>query len=274
MVRWIAIPKAQIATVGILLSWGLIKVPFEITIHDTQRQLRFGGHNPISQDVRDKIGQAAAIGLLAGFRGFIANLLFIRAHEHWEKQEWTRMRNLLEISCTLQPRNRKFWELSAWHMAWNVSYAASINPNEPREAARLRAQREWIRAGRELLERGVQANPDTWHLWFQLAYLINQKQQLYAESAQYFKIAASFPDAPQYVRRMVGYDLRKAGKFQEAYEWWREMWKLYPEKKDDPTMMWNAVEREIRALEEQLQIPTHQRIFPLPSPSSSPTSTP
>jgi tetratricopeptide (TPR) repeat protein len=271
MSKIIAFSRAQIFAFGLLLVWGLVKIPIEKKIDDTQKELRFGGRIPISQDIRDKIGQGAAIGLLAGFRGFISNLLFIQAHEHWEKQEWARMRNLLEVACTLQPRNIKFWELSAWHLAWNVSYAASINPNEPRDAARLRAQREWIRAGRELLERGVQANPDTWHLWFQLGYLISQKQEKFAESAEYFKKAASFPEAPQYIRRLVGYDLRKAGKLQEAYEWWLEMWKLYPERKDDTTMMWPAVEREIRALENEINIPTERRIFPYP-PDATPSS--
>lgn len=258
------LPKLYTAALALLLVWGCVKIPIELNIEEQQKTARFGGRIPISQDIRDAIGQGAALGLLAGFRGFIANLLFIQAHEHWANEEWQRMRNLLEVVCTLQPRNVKFWELSAWHLAWNVSYAASINPREPREAARIRAQRGWILEGRKLLERGVQAVPDTWHLWFHLGWLINQKQNIPEESAYYFMKAAKFPDAPAYIARFAGYDLRKAGKLEEALQWWRWIWSQYPEKKHQRQYFWDKVEEQIRELEDELNIPVAERTFPNP----------
>ncbi len=248
----------------LLLAWGIVKLPLEMHIEAQQKEARFGGRIPLTQDIRDAVGQGAALGLLAGFRGFVANFLFIQAHEHWEKEEWQRMRGLLDVVCTLQPRNIKFWEMSAWHLAWNVSYAASVNPREPREAARIKAQRGWIAEGRKLLERGVQAVPDRWNLWFQLGWLINQKQNIPEESARYFMKASEFPDAPAYVARFAGYDLKKAGKLEEALAWWRGIWAQYPEKKDLKYYFWDKVEEQIRLLEEELDLPPSERTFPHP----------
>ena len=45
-------------------------------------------------------------------------------------------------------------------MAWNASVAALNDRTQPREALRVKAQREYFALGKDFLERGIRNNPD------------------------------------------------------------------------------------------------------------------
>jgi cytochrome c-type biogenesis protein CcmH/NrfG len=76
-------------------------------------------------------------------------------------------------------------------------------------------------------------------------------------------MASSFPDAPQFVPRLYARALEKCGDLKAAYEEWKRLWRL-----DHSTteQAWSIIEREIRRLEDYLQIPNQQRVFPQSTP--------
>jgi hypothetical protein len=43
------------------------------------------------------------------------------------------MKVLFDAVTALQPRNMTFWDMSAWHMAYNASVAALNDESQPRE---------------------------------------------------------------------------------------------------------------------------------------------
>ncbi len=245
-----------VALAGLLLAVGAAaKLPVELSLAAEQARLRYGGAR-MTREIRDQIGQGAALALLSGFRGPVADFLWIAAHGAWEKKEWARMRALFELVCTLQPRSVVFWEMSAWHLAWNVSHAALYDSDEPRLARRVKAQRDWILAGRAMLERGVENIPDRYELWFQLGFLLDQKLRDSSGAAEAYRRAAGFVDAPAYIQRNVGYKLEEAGRLEEAYAWWRDLWRRYPDKSGPKFMMWDKVEERMRKLEKRLGLPS------------------
>ena len=75
-------------------------------------------------DLREKIGQLGFVAALSGFRAMLADVLFIEAHVAWERTEWGRVLFLFRQVTTLQPHVPLFWDMAAWHMAWNASAAA------------------------------------------------------------------------------------------------------------------------------------------------------
>ena len=96
------------------------------------------------------------VAALSGFRSLVADLLYIQAHTAWERTEWGRMK------LTLRCRHRTaaallscFGTWRPWHMAYNASVAALEDPNQPREALRVKAQREYWKLGEEFLLRGI-----------------------------------------------------------------------------------------------------------------------
>src|SRR3977135_3341554 len=118
----------------VLLSvalFGAAKLPAEHAISAAHRSLHF---RAIAFDLglREQIGQLGFIAAMSGFRSLVADALFIQAHVAWERTEWGRVLLLFRQVTTLQPRAILFWEVAAWHMAWNASTAAMNDPAQPR----------------------------------------------------------------------------------------------------------------------------------------------
>src|SRR5438270_10254013 len=124
-----------------LLVFGVMKLPAERALSLQHRQLQFA--DVANLDLREKIGQLGFVAALSGFRAMLADFLFIQAHVAWERTEWGRVLFLFRQVTTLQPHVPMFWDMAAWHMAWNASAAAINDQSQPRLALRVRAQREY-----------------------------------------------------------------------------------------------------------------------------------
>jgi hypothetical protein len=156
---------------------------------------------------------------------------------------------------TLQPRGILFWDMAAWHMAWNASTAAMNDPRQPRLALRMKTQREYFDLGRDFLERGIKNNPDQPQLYEALARLYRDKYYDHARAAEFFEKAADKPGAPSYARRFAAYELSYCENREgEAYD---RLLQLYSagEKERLPTLI-----KRLKFLEEKLNIPLDQRI--------------
>ena len=121
-------------------------------------------------------------------------------------------------STTLQPHSILFWDMAAWHMAWNASVAALNDPSQPRQALRVKAQREYFALGKDFLERGIKNNPDQPQLYDALARLYRDKYHDHEHASRYYAIAAQRPGAPSYEKRFAAYELSYCeGRENEAY---------------------------------------------------------
>ena len=237
-----------------LLLFGAAKLPLErsVSAGDTRNNaavLRLG------LDLREQVGQLGVLAALSGFRSVIADFLFIQAHVAWERTEWSRVLLLFRQVTTLQPRSTLFWDMAAWHLAWNASAAALNDESQPRLALRRKAQREYFDIGKDFLERGIANNPEKPQLYEALARLYRDKYADHEQAARYFELAASKPGAPSYARRFAAYELSHVeGRAREAYE---RLLHLYREGEKErlPTLI-----ARLKFLEEKLNIPRDQRI--------------
>lgn len=247
---------------GVLLGlalFGAVKLPAEQAISTAHRQLHF---RTVDFDLamREEIGQLGFIAGLSGFRSLVADVLFVRAHVAWERTEWGRVLLLFRQVTTLQPRSILFWDMAAWHMAWNASAAAISDSTQPRLALRIKAQREYFQLGKDFLERGIKNNPDRPQLYEALARLYRDKYNDHARAAEFFEKASALPGAPSYAKRFAAYELSHCeGRETEAYE---RLHALYARGESErlPTLI-----RRLKDLETKLDIPLEQRI-PDPAP--------
>ncbi|MGB9475713.1 MAG: hypothetical protein WCE87_11665, partial [Candidatus Udaeobacter sp.] len=143
----------------LVVALGALKLPLERDLAVLHRREHFRGVE-FNLDLREKIGQLGFIAALSGFRAIVADALFIQAHVAWERTEWGRILLLFRHITTLQPRVLLFWDMAAWHMAWNASVAAMNDQGQPRLALRVKAQREYFALGKDFLESGIKNNPD------------------------------------------------------------------------------------------------------------------
>lgn len=268
--------KRLLAVIMILLVGAVSKWPIEASITKDRKAYKIGGGN-ITINMRRQMTQMSAVALLGGFRGVVADFVWIKVHDLWEKQQWFAIMPYFEVVTTLQPMSIMYWETSAWHMAWNISYSVSQDPKEPRAAIREMNRRRWIEEGRKYMQKGLENIPEKYDLYFHLGWLIDQKQDYidadpntgyagkhHVEAAQWFKEAwLRFPtEAPSYVSRMAGHAYMKAGKWQEARDWWCELKMADPTQTKRPDQMWPKIEQWGRECEDHLNLPEEKRCFP------------
>src|SRR5437762_6340056 len=236
-----------------LFAFGAIKLPVEQVIFAQHRQENLRGVE-FNLDLREKLGQLGFIAALSGFRAIVADGLFIQAHVAWERTEWGRVLLLFRQVTTLQPRVILFWDMAAWHMAWNAAVAAMNDKSQPRLALRVKAQREYFALGKDFLERGIKNNPDRLQLYEALARLYKEKYKDHEHASEFFARAAPLPGAPSYDRRLAAYELPYCdGREREAYERLRELYDE-GEKERLPTLI-----TRLKFLENKLGIPQDQR---------------
>ena len=267
--NWVLIPL-------VLALTGLVKRPFEVSLAADRPHAAGLGLN---LKTREMIGQGMSLALLGGFRALVGDFLWISAHGAWEQHRWFTMRQDFEVCMTLQPHAIMFWDMASWHLAWNASHAAFNNPDEPLLAVRLRDQRLWMRAGRDLLERGIANNPDNSFLYEKLAWMLHEKFQdtCGAADAALKSVKLCHDWRSGYLQRLAGYWLEDCARnvaparLSETYDYWRELWlREYASK---PREHWDTIDknvsRRIQKLEEELAIPDAQRLFANSQPSAT-----
>lgn len=244
----------QIVAVALIALFGSVKMPFEKYLDVAQEQARLR-NAPLDLDLRERVGQMGFLAALSGFRGPAAAYLWIAAHEAWQRTEWGRMAGLLDTVTILQPRSILYWDAAAWHMAWNAGTAALRDTSEPSEALRIRNQRQYLRLGRDFLERGINNNPESFFLYRSLGILLRDKFEDHCGAGEAFLKASQLPEAPSYLRRFAGYELAKCpGREQMAYELLRRIYDEGPAERK-PTLM-----ATLQELEKKLDVPEAQRI--------------
>ena len=103
---------------------------------------------------------------LGGFRGVIADLLWLRASSLQQDGKYFELVQLADWITKLEPRMKQVWAFHAWNMAYNVSVLFS-NPDD---------RWRWIRQGITLLrDEGLRYNPGEPNLYRELAMIYAHK---------------------------------------------------------------------------------------------------
>lgn len=246
--------KGRVIGVLVLLIWGIARLPIESAMTRERNAERFHGFAQTAS-LREQAGQAGVIAVFGGLRSTVADLLWIRAHIAWQNVEWGRMKYLFDVVTALQPRRVNFWDMSAWHMAWNASVAAErderVSPPE-----RLKNKREYHKVGEDYLLRGVSANPDSWELYDRLGGLYRDKFGDHYKAHLAYAEAAKRPNRLEYVDRFAAYELADSpGHEKEAYD---QLLAFYNRGKQEwlPTLL-----KKLQLMELKLGVPPEQRVY-------------
>jgi len=116
---------------------------------------------------------------LGGFRGIIANLLWIRAYDLQDQDKYFEMVQLADWITKLQPRLKHVWLMQAWNMTYNIS----VKFTDPEDRWR------WVMRGIELLrDQALQYCPDEPMIYRELAWFYQHKLgQSLDDAHQYYK---------------------------------------------------------------------------------------
>lgn len=238
-----------------LVVFGAARLPVETRLTQAQRAESFGTVK-LNLGLREKIGQLGFLAALSGFRTIVADLLWIDANTAWQRVEYGRMNLMLKTVTTLAPRNAKFWEESAWHMAYNASVYVMNDPKQPKLALRLKAQREYFMLGLEYAKGGIANVPDDYELYQRLGLIYQDKLKDHCAASDAFAKAAACPRAFSYEKRFAAYEMSYCpGHEKEAWALLRKLYDIGPQERL-PTL-----ELRLKAMEEKLDLPQEQRVY-------------
>ena len=103
---------------------------------------------------------------LGGFRGLLADILWLRASHLQERGDYVEVAQLSDWIAELEPRCTEIWGFHAWNMAYNIS----VMLPDPQDRWR------WVRNGIELLrQKGLVYNPGAPGLYRELGWLFQHK---------------------------------------------------------------------------------------------------
>ena len=121
--------------------------------------------------------------LLAGFRGVLADMLWLRSIKMEDEKQWFELQALYELITQLQPDFEQVWDFAAWNLAYNIFF----------EAGSLDEKWDWLDAGKALLVEGIARNPRSYFLRWKLGELYMRK---YADR--------TYPAFAERLRRQTG----------------------------------------------------------------------
>lgn len=103
---------------------------------------------------------------LGGFRGIVADLLWLRSSRLQEEGRYFEMVQLADWITKLEPRFTEVWAYHAWNLAYNIS----VMFPDPDDRWR------WVRHGIDLLrQEGIRYNPGDARLLLELGWLFQHK---------------------------------------------------------------------------------------------------
>ena len=136
--------KAVLA--GIILGLLAVVSRIQPALNDARAQLGLTEVTPLENAPPVLAFTTVALG---GFRGIIANSLWIRANDLEEKGKYFEAMQLADWITKLQPRMVQVWTVQAWNMAYNISVKFTAHDDKWR----------WVKAGIELLrDEGLKYN--------------------------------------------------------------------------------------------------------------------
>ena len=118
---------------------------------------------------------------LGGFRGLIANALWVRASDLQDEDKFFEMAQLADWITKLEPHFSAVWVYQAWNMSYNISVKFKDYPDRWR----------WVERGISLLrDEGLKYNPNETLLYRELAWHFQHKMGANLDDANmYYKTA-------------------------------------------------------------------------------------
>lgn len=130
---------------------------------DLRKQYRLDQADPLENSPPLVAFTTVAIG---GFRGILADMLWIRASTLQDEGKYFELVQLADWITKLEPRLTQVWAFQAWNMAYNIS----VFFNTPEDRWR------WVRHGIELLrDEGLRYNPGSASLCRELGWIFQHK---------------------------------------------------------------------------------------------------
>jgi tetratricopeptide (TPR) repeat protein len=167
-----------------------------------------------------------------GYDGLMACIYWTRAvqyfgnRHHYEAKSYNLLAPLLEITTHLDPHLVVAYEFGSFFLAPKPPFGAG----EPQNAI-------------DLMEYGIQNNPDNWKLYYDLGFVYYTELKDYKKAAETFARGSQVPNAHPFLKVLAAQMAQHAGDYDTA----RMLWSASYQNSHDKLIKQNAVDH-LRAL--------------------------
>jgi hypothetical protein len=194
-----------------------------VTLHSTDQLRPQGTLEDVLFITSPKVLKRASLG----YDGLLADIYWTRVvqyfgfRHHNHSLSYNLLAPLLEITTHLDP-----------HLVVAYQFGASFLAPAPPSGA---GQPE---RAIQLMEYGIQNNPDNWHLYYDLGFVYYMNLKDYKKAADAFARGSKVPNAHPFLRLLAAQMAEHAGEFDTA----RMMWTATYQNSQDKLIRQNAVE--------------------------------
>lgn len=178
-----------------------------------------------------------------GYSGVVADIYWTRAVQYFGRSHaqggsgYKLLGPILTIVTELDPQLTSAYEYGSIFLAQKPPNGAGA----PREAVTL-------------VRRGIEHNPDNWHLYFTLGFIYGMELKDYPAAAQAFREGSHVPGAHPWMRVMAATMAEHGGDPETAHYMWLQMYQSTTDK-----MARENAKKHLRAAEAQMDIAQIQR---------------
>ncbi|MFZ0759714.1 MAG: tetratricopeptide repeat protein [Candidatus Sulfotelmatobacter sp.] len=168
-----------------------------------------------------------------GYNGLMACIYWTRAvqyfgyRHHYDARNYNLLAPLLEITTHLDPHLVVAYEFGSTFLAPEPPYGAG----QPERAV-------------DLMQYGIQNNPDNWRLYYDLGFLYYMELKDYKKAAETFERGSLVPHAHPFLKVLAAQMAQHAGEYDTA----RMLWSATYQTTQDKQIRENAIEH-LRALQ-------------------------
>jgi len=148
---------------------------------------------------------------VAGLREMVAGILWIESDEYFHTGQFDAILPVIRLVTWLDPRQIEVYATGAWHIGYNFTDEQN------------RSDRRYIPLALQLLDEGVQNNPNTYELYYDTAWMYYQKiDDDYPKAVDWFKKAIEQPDIEKIpaIKSMLSNAYLKNGQIEEALDFY------------------------------------------------------
>lgn len=140
-----------------LAAVGQLRMTFEQQLTADMKEARV--LTP-SFDMQSRAGlsQKGFIASFGSLRPTLAAVAALGSAKYHARSDWQELEKSFDTVVLLDPYNPYYWDLGAWHLAYNASTSSRDDVSLP-PLMRERLYKEWTQKGSDFYDRGIAANP-------------------------------------------------------------------------------------------------------------------
>jgi len=165
-----------LVVLAVLTFFGWVRMPFEQRLSQqlTEAQLLSPSFD---RESRASLSQKGFVASFGSLRPMLAAFTALSTTNYHGKSDWEGLEKAIDTTVLLDPYNAYYWDLGAWHLAYNASTSSLENDAlAPLHAKQL--FEDYISKGDQLYVRGIAANPDDVQLRLERARLWSSSHKI------------------------------------------------------------------------------------------------